>query len=196
MKLSLQNWLHAVGATLNDPAQTASQVLSYQFSRRTLIQAAAFLAILNVLVMAAVSIIRPLPAEAALIQVTPISLGIVIFGSIVVLALSLAQSGQVLGGIGQFDQALMVVIWLQAVGLTFDVAQVLLMAISPTLAGLFGMIALAILIWCLVHFVKTLHGFQSTGRAVGTVGLALIGTIFAVVIMMALLGITPTGEPV
>jgi hypothetical protein len=135
----------------------------------------------------------PIPIPGA-VQVTPFTLTILIAASMMILASALSQAGRILGGEGKFDAALMLVIWLQAIGLTFDVVQIALMGVSPTLAALFGVGTFFALLWCTVNFVKTLHGFPSLAKAVITLIIAMIGTIFAVVALMALLGITPSGE--
>ncbi|MCG3266283.1 YIP1 family protein [Yoonia sp. I 8.24] len=193
MNITLQGWLHAVGATLNAPADMAERVLSERFARPTLVQGVIVVAIINLMLLAIVSMLSPPPIEDA-VYVTPITLTILIAGSMFAMAFAIARAGRMLGGAGDFDGALTAVIWLQAVGLTIDVAQIFLMLISPTLAVLLGIGALVALFWCTVNFVNVLHGFASLGKATITLIIAMIGTIIAVVVMMALLGITPSGD--
>jgi hypothetical protein len=193
MNISFQGWIHAIGATLNATDDTATQVLSYRYERPILMQAVVVLATINLMLIAIVSYIAPAPVEVA-IQVSPVSLTILIAASMVTLAFGLSRAGRIFGGTADFDASLTVVIWLQAVGLTFDLGQIALMGLSPTLAALFGIGSLVALLWCTVKFVKVLHGFSSPAHAWGTLIIAMIGTIFAVVVLMALLGITPSGD--
>ena len=193
MNISAQGWLRAVGATLNAPADVASQVLAHRYARPILMQAVVVLAIVNLMLIAVVSFIAPAPVDLV-VQVTPISLTTLIAASMIILASALSQAGRILGGTGGFDAALTLVIWLQAVGLTFDLLQIALMGLSPTLSALFGIGTLFALLWCTVNFVQVLHGFTSLGKAAATLAIAMIGTIFAVVVLMALLGLTPSGD--
>ena len=193
MNISVQGWLRAVGATVNAPTDMAGQVLSHRYARPILMQAVVVLAIINLMLIALVSLFTPVPVDVG-IQVTPLSLAILIAASMVILAAVLSKVGRILGGTGGFDAALTVVIWLQAVGLTFDAVQIALMGLSPALAALFGIGTLFALLWCTVNFVKILHGFPSLGRAGATLFIAMIGTILAVVALMALLGMTPSGD--
>jgi hypothetical protein len=193
MNISFQGWIRAVGKSLNAPAEMAGQVLSYQFPRPVLVQAVVVLAIINLMLIAVVSLMTPIPVPGA-VQVTPMTLTIMIAAGMMILASALSQAGRLLGGEGTFDAALTLVIWLQAIGLTLDVVQIALMGVSPTLAALFGVGTFIALLWCTVNFVKILHSFPSLAKAVFTLIIAMIGTIFAVVVLMALLGITPPGD--
>ncbi|SFR40702.1 hypothetical protein SAMN04488005_1543 [Yoonia tamlensis] len=193
MKLSLQGWFDAITATLKEPDAAAERVFSYRFARSTLLQAVVVLSIINMILLAIVSLITPTSIDGA-VHVTPLSLVILIAGSMCILAAAIAKIGRMFGGVGDLDGALTAVVWLQAVGLTLDGAQILLMLLSPLIAVFFGFAALFALAWCTVNFVNVLHGFNSLGKATVTLIVALIGTIIAVVILMALLGITPSGD--
>ena len=194
MNLTLQGWLRAVAMTLNTPEDAAERVLENHYARPVLVQAAIVVSIANVMLLAVASMMTPATAQANALQVTPFTLGLLITGSMLILASAISRAGKMLGGTGSFDGALTIVVWLQAVGLTFDVAQILVMLVSPFLAVLVGIGALMVLLWCMVHFVKVLHGFDTLGTAGAAFFIAMIGTIFAVVILMALLGIAPSGE--
>ncbi|PRY80486.1 Yip1-like protein [Yoonia maritima] len=194
MNLTLQGWLRAVAMTLNTPEEAAERVLENHYARPVLVQAAIVVSIANVMLLAVASMMTPATAQANALQVTPFTLGLLITGSMLILASAISRAGKMLGGTGSFDGALTIVVWLQAVGLTFDVAQILVMLVSPFLAVLVGIGALMVLLWCMVHFVKVLHGFDTLGTAGAAFFIAMIGTIFAVVILMALLGIAPSGE--
>ncbi|MDO6589597.1 hypothetical protein DS901_07400 [Loktanella sp. D2R18] len=193
MNVTLQGWLRAVGATLNAPADIADRVLSKRLARPILVQAVIVVAIINLMLLAIVSLLSPPPIEDT-VYVTPFTLTILIAGSMFIMASAIARVGSIFGGAGDFDGALAAVIWLQAVGLTIDIAQIFLMLMSPTLAFMLGIGALVALFWCTVNFINVLHGFASLGKATITLVIAMIGTIFAVVVMMALLGITPSGD--
>ncbi len=193
MNVTLQGWLRAVGATLNAPADIAERVLSERFARPILVQAVIVVAIFNLMLLAIVSLLSPPPIEGA-VYVTPFTLTILIAGSMLAMAFAIARAGRMLGGTGDFDGALTAVIWLQAVRLTILVAQLGLMIISPTLAFMLGIGVLIAMFWCTIHFVNIVHGFDSLGKSAITSIIAMIGTIFAVVVMMALLGITPSGD--
>lgn len=194
MRPTLQGWLQAVMATLNTPGEVAQKVLEQQFPRFVLIQAIGVVAILNVMLFALVSVIAPMPAGDQIIRVTPLAFTVLAVIGLVIFASALSRAGRLMGGTGTFDQSLQIIIWLQAVGLTLDVAQIVLLLVSPFLAALFSVLALLLLVWCALHFIRVLHHFDGMAKPIGTLFIAGFGTLFAVGILMSVLGMTPSGE--
>ncbi len=82
--------------------------------------------------------------------------------------------GRGAGGIGRFDQAVLMMAWLQALMLALQAVQILLMLALPPVAGLVGIAALGLFFWLLTGFVTELHGFSRPGRVFG----AILATLF------------------
>jgi hypothetical protein len=103
------------------------------------------------------------------------------------------QVGRVMGGAGSFAGTLALIVWFQAVSLTLEAIQVVLVLFSPGMAALFGMISLGAIIWTFVNFINVLHGFANIGKSIVAIIMALLGTVIATGIVMAILGITVPG---
>lgn len=71
--------------------------------------------------------------------------------------------GRAFGGHGRFADALLFVVWLQLVMLGFQVLQMVVLPLSPNIAGLIGLVSFGFYLWLLTVFIAELHGFVSRG---------------------------------
>lgn len=193
MTLSFQNWMQAVWASLIEPADTAAKVLTRHFSRNTLWSGLILAAILNVLLLALVQVLTPVPVilERQIIALSPFVYTLVFGCFLSFLVLALVHVGRILGGTGTLDGALMLMIWFQAISLTLETIQLGLLIISPGLAGLFGMMSLGAIIWVFVNFINVLHGFKSVGKTILLIVAGLTAALIGTGIVMGLMGIVP-----
>ena len=81
------------------------------------------------------------------------------------------------GGHGRFDDALILVVWLQFVLLGLQAVQLVAYAVAPLLADLIGLATVALFFWLLTNFVAELHGFKS-------LGLVFVGVLATLVVMV------------
>ena len=81
------------------------------------------------------------------------------------------------GGHGRFDEALILVVWLQFVLLGLQAVQLVAYAVAPLLADLIGLATVALFFWLLTNFVAELHGFKS-------LGLVFVGVLATLVVMV------------
>lgn len=91
--------------------------------------------------------------------------------------------GQRFGGKGSFDDALILMVWLQFILLILQALQIVVQIAIPPLADLVGIASIAIFMWLISNFVAELHGFQSVGRTF----LGVILTLFAISLLLAFL---------
>lgn len=113
----------------------------------------------------------PSPFMAALVQ-----------AGMNVLAVALATGvGRMFGGHGRFEDALLLVGWLQLLMVGVQVVQLAVMLVLPPLAGLVMVGAVALFFWLLSGFVCALHGFQSRFMVL----LGILGTLFAAAFVMS-----------
>lgn len=196
MDVSIKSYMNAVGQTLQDPEAAARGIIQLRFSRIVLLQATLVVVIINAVLLALLWKIAPPPAEMPLANISPLQFTALNCIGMVILASALARAGHLFGGTGNFDQALMLLIWLQAVGLTLDVAQIVLLLVSPLISALFSLAAVFVLLRCFVIFIKVLHNFDGLGRALFTVVIALIGTLFIAGILLAILGFGHAGDAI
>ncbi len=89
--------------------------------------------------------------------------------------------GRMFGGRGRFEDALLLVGWLQLLMAVVQLVQLVAMVVLPSLAGLVMVAAVALFFWLLSGFVCTLHGFQSRFMVL----LGTLGTLFVAAFVMS-----------
>ena len=95
----------------------------------------------------------------------------------------MARVGRLFGGNGQFSDAVMLVVWMQAVLLVVQVVQILAALVSVPLSDGVALLGFAISMWLMTNFVAELHGFSSLGR----VFLGILGAGLALAVVLATL---------
>lgn len=180
--------------SLLDPAGAARVVLAGRPAGQPLWLALLLVTCLGVLIAAAVdgpSIVIPIGPENELV-IPPFAYAAILGASLLVTVIGLYWTGRALGGTGSFADALAVVVWLEVVAIAVRIVQIVILLIVPPLATIASILGLGILLWCLVNFVKELHGFRSLGRSVLTLILAAIGIFVGLSMILALIGIGAT----
>lgn len=193
MTLDLPTFLRLVWQTVIAPAETAERIVALRLPRAVLWQAMALVTILSVLLAALVQGALPTLPTATGTPIAPISYALILGGSLVILVFALHYTGQALGGNGEFSGAIALVVWLEAVAMVIRFAQGILLLISPAIAGLFSIVSLGILLWCLINFIDVLHRFDSRGKAVLVLFLAVVGIAVGLTFILALIGAGATG---
>src|SRR5690554_6701245 len=89
--------------------------------------------------------------------------------------------GRMFGGSGRFEDALLLVGWLQLIMSFVQLIQLVVMVLLPPVAGLIMVAAVALFFWLLSGFIRTLHGFQSRFLVL----LASLGTLFVAAFIMS-----------
>ena len=103
----------------------------------------------------------------------------------------MAGVGRMFGGQGRFEDALILTVWIEVMLLMVQLAQIVLSLALPALAGMLGILAVALFLWLTVQFTKALHGFTSGPKVL----LVMFGTLlvmgFILSFFMAALGLMP-----
>lgn len=195
MTLNFQSWMRAVWNSIMEPTATARQALTMTFPREALWTALALTAVLNVIFLVALQYLSstPIALQDQVLPATPFGYLAMVFVFLVVFVFALSHVGRMLGGGGSLDGTLMMVVWFQAISLTLEAVQMVLVLISPAIAALFGMLALGALIWCFLNFIKVLHGYDSLIKTTVVVGMALIATALLSSIFLTVFGIANAG---
>jgi hypothetical protein len=94
--------------------------------------------------------------------------------------------GRLRGGKGSFPDALLVMVWLQFIMVGIQIAQLVLMAISPPLAAIANLAGFALFLWLLTNFVAELHGFRSLIAVFGGIVFGTIVLAFGLAILLLL----------
>ena len=183
--MTLTDFLMAARYTIREPRAAARWVLQLGLPVPARWTALALMAVLStLLVMLDLQIIGapgdPM-VQAALANPMPLAAV-----QMLILALSawlMARIGQIFGGTGQFSDAVMLVVWMQAVLLVLQVAQILAALVSLPLSEVVAFAGFAISMWLMTNFVAELHGFTSLTR----VFLGILGSGLALVVALAAL---------
>ena len=183
--MTLTDFLMAARYTIREPRAAARWVLQLGLPTPARWTALALMAVLSTLLVMLDLQIVGAPGDPMLqaALANPMTLAAV---QMLILALSawlMARIGQIFGGTGQFSDAVMLVVWMQAVLLVLQVAQILAALVSLPLSEVVAFAGFAISMWLMTNFVAELHGFTSLTR----VFLGILGSGLALVVALAAL---------
>ncbi|WP_296424963.1 YIP1 family protein [Yoonia sp.] len=195
MTLNFESFMRAIWQSIIDPAEMARRIKEMRFDMGSLWAALALTAVLNVLLLAGLQMVSPVPMtfQDQMITLTPFTYTVMISSFLFLFVFATQKVGQLMGGQGSLAQTVAIVVWFQAVSLTLEIGQLALMLFSPLASALFGMVSLGALLWCMVNFITVLHEFESRAKSIGTLVVALLGTAFGAGMLLALLGVGAVG---
>ncbi|KJZ31590.1 hypothetical protein TW83_07980 [Paracoccus sp. S4493] len=181
--------------TLRNPEQAARWLIDQGWPMQVRWMALVLAVSLSGLLAYASTLLFPLPADegAAVFSISrqPLVLAGMQLVAIVVGAGLMAGVGRMFGGHGRFEDALLLTVWIEVMLLIVQLAQIVLSLALPALAGILGIIAVALFLWLTVQFTKALHGFTSGPKVL----LVMFGTLlvmgFVLSFFMAALGLMP-----
>lgn len=196
MTWTFQNVMGLVGQTLRDPREGASTLLNYAPVRAVIWQMLLFVIVVSVLLAHATeALFSSATAEfvSGPFALSPFA-AVAVQGGLLVLTVYAAYwIGKAFGGTGSFEEALLLITWMQFIFVVLQVVQSLAFIFFPVVAGLIGIVALGLFFWLLTNFIAVLHGFSSLGLVlVGIIGSA-IGIVMGLSLVLAILGVTVPG---
>ncbi|WP_405401346.1 Yip1 family protein [Paracoccus sp. Ld10] len=181
--------------TLRNPEQAAHWLIAQNWPMQVRWMALVLAVSLSGLLAYASTLMFPLPegegvAVLSLGQQPLVLAGMQLF-AIVVGAGLMAGVGRMFGGHGRFEDALLLTVWIEVMLLVVQLAQIVLSLALPGLAGILGIVAVALFLWLTVQFTKALHGFTSGPKVL----LVMFGTLlvmgFVLSFFMAAFGLMP-----
>jgi hypothetical protein len=119
-------------------------------------------------------------------QMMPVS-GAILQGAMNLAAVVLVSGvGRMFGGTGRFEDALLLVGWLQIIMLGMQALQLVVMLVLPPLAGLVMVASIVLFFWLLSGFICALHGFSSRlGVLLATLGTLFVAAfVFSMILLM------------
>ncbi len=178
--------------TFADPRAGARRVLALGLPVVTRWQALALVVAFSVLFSQVAA--RLVGAEDALagLGASPLVAFLVLAGFSVAMAGAIHVVGRAFGGRGRLADALLLVVWLHAVGFALQLAQIVLLLILPPLSPLVVLAGIVALFWLLTGFVAELHGFRSRLQVLVMIVVALLLLSFALALVLQALGLAPT----
>lgn len=184
------DWMAAlVRLTLADPAKGGRAVLALDLP-----MGARWLALLAAVTVGVVLAYAPLAFSGALAGVpAPLTLVGMQLGVNLLAVAVMTFAGQMAGGRGRFEDALVLVAWLQAMMLLAQVVQFAVMLVLPALSGLMMIAAVGLFFWLLTGFVQALHGFPNRLPVMAGVIATMFGVAMALGVLLLLMGYDPEG---
>lgn len=179
--------------SLTDPARGAVDLLRMNFNIQVLLQAAVAVTALTTL-MGLLTVMAsggPVDVISATMSNSPLSFAIMQFAMFLFMSGMIFVGGRAFGGVGSLQGSLLVGVWIGVMQLIIQVAQLLVMSISPLIAGMMSLAALVWLFWALTQFVKVLHGFQNGFVVFFGIMLVFVVSVFLAAIALAMTGAIP-----
>ncbi|MFV0385934.1 Yip1 family protein [Paracoccus sp. (in: a-proteobacteria)] len=173
------------GLTLRDPQMAARVVIAADWPVPARWMAALIVAVASAGVAWVATLIFPLPDEALppifRLPSIPFAMAGTQILSVALVAGLMAGVGRMFGGKGRFEDALLLVVWIQVVLELVQAVQIVLTLILPPAGSLMTILSLVLSIWLMVKFSMELHGFTSGAKVL----LALIGTLFVTAFVLS-----------
>ncbi len=188
---SLSGLLRLARDTISNPREGAETVLSLAPPREALIYMFALVVVVSIFLGEVGALFTGPTPEGLLTGRSPIWLGLVQAAFLFAMMHAVHRIGQWFGGNGAFEEAALLVIWLQFILILLQVLQVIVIVAMPAFIGLIAVISIGVFFWLLVNFIAVLHGFTSLGM----VFLMTLGSGFSIIFLLSLvltlLGLVP-----
>ncbi len=183
------NLLLMIRDSVASPREAAERLLAMRPTLAVVMQSAVLVSAIDALVLGVLAGgAFTIPMAEGDVVLSPLAHALALVASLLLSAGALQVGGQILGGRGRFHQALLVVVWLEVVAIVVQLVQVMAALLVPPLAPLLGLAGLAVLLWCLVHFTRVLHGFPGLGRTLMALLLGALAVGIALSTVLAFLG--------
>lgn len=183
-------WRHTRD-TIRAPQEAAQAVLTLNLPRNVLWLGLALVITLSTLLASAVLLMVPMPEPGAGVPM-PVVMGIVQAVFLVLVSLGIAVIGARFGGKGDFDGALALMVWLQAVFLVVQAFQIAAIAIGlSVLADIVSLASIPLFFWLMAQFVTVLHGFSSVWKTFWAIIMFLIAFAFLLSLVVTSFGLVP-----
>ena len=183
-------WRHTRD-TIRAPQEAAQAVLALNLPRNVLWLGLALVITLSTLLASAVLLMVPMPEAGAGVPM-PVVMGIVQAVFLVLASLGIAVIGARFGGKGDFDGALALMVWLQAVFLVVQAFQIVAIAIGlSVLADIVSLASIPLFFWLMAQFVTVLHGFSSVWKTFWAIIMFLIAFAFLLSLVVTSFGLVP-----
>lgn len=180
--------------TFADPKTAARQLITMNPPAQARWLGLALVAVLTILVMRLTVLL--VPAE----EMTPVGIALrnpvsgfaIQVGSILLVAAAMTGAGRVFGGRGQFQDALLLMVWTEFLLAIIAGVQLVLLMFVPLAGVVLTFLAVGLFAWLIVQFAAALHGFTNLWAVLA----GMIATFFllavATALVLAILGIDPT----
>ena len=188
MTLNFGLFLRLFGETLRDPAEMARQIKALRLPHEVGWMG---LSAVTALTIVAIYLESMVPGTGDIGLGTggrPLIDAIFLGAMTVILIFVLYYAGRAMGGTGTFGATLLLMTWFQAVVLVLISIQLISTLIAPGVSTAVALIALVLQLYCLIHFLNVLHGFDSLPKAAGLFFVSVVGLVLGLALILTLIG--------
>ncbi len=188
-------WGELLIDSLKRPRAAARRVLDAGVPAAHLLEAAVLVAVVGVVLGYLALTMSPgaLDVVSTAVIHHPL-LGVVAQLAVMAIAVFLTvRLGRLFGGTGTLDGALAIVVWLNAVMVLVQAAQLVALAVVPPVATILAIATIFWALWAFANFVAELHGFQNPFIVLAVIVLTTIVLFFGTAMIAAILGFVPQG---
>ena len=191
MDLSLQTLLSLARFTVQNPREGARMVMAADLPMPARWVALALMAVVSAILAHLAFALMPMEAREAMTGAmsSPVTSALMQGALMLAAVFVIHWVGRWRGGTGRFEDALILMIWLQFILLILQVVQIVTQVLIPPASVLVGYASVGIFMWLISNFVAELHGFSSVLMTFWGVLLTLLAVgFFLALLLMPFLG--------
>lgn len=188
MRTDLSTVFSLVVDTVKDPAGMAERIVPLRWPHAVGWMGLGLVTALTVIAIGLERMIPGRPPMMSGLGGSPFIDALFLGGMTTIFIFVLYYAGRAIGGSGTFGATLLIMTWFQTIVLFLVLAQLIAVLILPGLAVLVSMIGFGVQLWCLMHFLNVLHGFNSLFKAFGLFAMSIMGFVFGLAFFLLLVG--------
>jgi len=177
-------WQNLVVLSVTEPAAVARILINLKIGREALWTGLALVSILNAALITLSELVSPAESQFPAFLQMPVLLAFLVAGALLITAAAITWIGQWMGGVGQFEDVMVVILWLQALRILVQAISLILLVSAPVLFLLVAIVAAVLGIYIILNFIKEAHGYDSIWKSAGV----LLASILGIVLGLSLIG--------
>lgn len=175
--------------TVTAPREVAQLLIAARLSHEAILTAMALVVALNALVMGALQ--AAMGAGALPFVMSPVLFGALLAAMLVVSVMVLTGTGRMLGGNGRAEDIAVLLAWLQAVRILWQIIVAVAALLAPPLASILAVLGFFAGIYIILNFLDVAHGFDNLLRALAVLVIGGLVLVMAMSLLVSLMGISP-----
>jgi hypothetical protein len=185
MDLSLSTLLSLARFTVQNPREGAKMVMRADVPVTARWVALALMAVISAMLAHVAFVLMPAEVRMAMdgAMTSPLQSALLQGGLMLCAVLAIHFVGRWFGGRGAFEDALILMVWLQFILLVLQVIQIVTQVLLPPMSVIIGYVSVGVFLWLLSNFVAELHGFSSVLKTLFGVLLTLLAVGFILALL-------------
>lgn len=189
MVLTLNSLVAMAWRTVKNPREGAAEVLALGIPREALWTILLLTVVLSIILAQITTLIVGVGDPTGMIM-GPVATGVIQLALLILIVFAVFWVGRAMGGTGSLEESMLLVAWLQFIMICVQVIQTASLLVLPPLAGILGVLGIALFLWLLTNFVAVLHGFRSLAQVFVMILVSAFTIAFVLSIVMTLVGIS------